>query len=174
MAPGATVYIYIPSNVTLTCQGGSGCAAGQGGAGNAPGIPNGENRCTEDGVSYNFPKDGKYVIPAGGAGGSGATGGGAGIYLPENSTLAVYGGGKLGDYIDATERVAKNNDLLCVKMSDAIKFSQNEPMKFFADGSHLTELGRRMYAEYLADKMYRFYISHEPDDIEGSASKTHM
>lgn len=77
------------------------------------------------------------------------------------------GGGKLGDYIDATERVAKNNDLLCVKMSDAIKFSQNEPMRFFADGSHLTELGRRMYAEYLADKMYRFYISHEPDDIEG-------
>lgn len=79
------------------------------------------------------------------------------------------GGGKLGDYIDATERVAKDNGLLCVKMSDAIVFTQDEPEKFFADGSHLTETGRRMYAEYLAEKMYGTYVSTNTQGASGES-----
>lgn len=69
------------------------------------------------------------------------------------------GGGKLGDYIDATERVAQKNNLLCVKMSEAIVFSKDEPYKYFKDGSHLTELGSILYAQYLTEKIYGFYYS---------------
>ena len=69
------------------------------------------------------------------------------------------GGGKLGDYINATERVAQKNNLLCVKMSEAIVFSKDEPYKYFKDGSHLTELGSILYARYLTEKIYGFYYS---------------
>lgn len=92
-----------------------------------------------------------------------------GKYVPE--TEIDDGGGKLGNYIDATERVAKDNGLLCVKMSDAIVFTQDEPKKFFADGSHLTETGRRMYAEYLAEKMYGSFVGSNPQSASGAASE---
>lgn len=67
------------------------------------------------------------------------------------------GGGKLNDYIDAVERIAKDENLLCVNMNDVISFSKDDPKKYFEDGAHLTELGRKIYAQYLTEKIYERY-----------------
>ncbi len=67
------------------------------------------------------------------------------------------GGGKLNDYIAAVERIAKDENLLCVNMNDVIAFSKDEPKKYFEDGAHLTELGRKIYAQYLTEKIYESY-----------------
>ena len=67
------------------------------------------------------------------------------------------GGGKLADYIAAVERVADREKLLCVKMSEAIVFSKDDPTKYFKDGSHLTAEGSRIYAEYLTKQIYEYY-----------------
>lgn len=85
-------------------------------------------------------------------------------WLPVDGEYVAFadidnGGGKLNDYIDATERVAKDENLLCVNMSDVIAFSKDDPKKYFEDGSHLTELGRKIYAQYLTEKIYDFYYS---------------
>ena len=69
------------------------------------------------------------------------------------------GGGKLADYIAAVERVADREKLLCVKMSEAIVFSKDDPTKYFKDGSHLTAEGSRIYAEYLTKQIYEYYYS---------------
>ena len=69
------------------------------------------------------------------------------------------GGGKLADYIAAVERVADREKLLCVKMSEAIVFSKDDPMRYFKDGSHLTPEGSRLYAEYLTKQIYEYYYS---------------
>ena len=69
------------------------------------------------------------------------------------------GGGTLSDFIDVVERVSQQENLLCVKMSEGIVFSKDEPLKYFEDGSHLTELGRMLYAQYLTEKIYEYYYS---------------
>jgi lysophospholipase L1-like esterase len=70
-----------------------------------------------------------------------------------------FGSGTLGDFIDVVERVAREEDLLCVNMSEVIVFSKDEPLKYFEDGSHLTESGRMLYAQYLAERIYGYYYS---------------
>ena len=70
-----------------------------------------------------------------------------------------FGGGKLGDFISTVEKVAGEEDLFCVNMSEVIVFSEDEPMKFFEDGSHLTEYGRMVYAQYLTEQIYDRYYS---------------
>jgi lysophospholipase L1-like esterase len=85
-------------------------------------------------------------------------------WLPVDGKYVAFadidnGGGKLSDYVDATERVAKEENLLCVNMNDVIAFTDDEPKKYFEDGSHLTELGRKIYAQYLTEKMYEYYYS---------------
>lgn len=67
------------------------------------------------------------------------------------------GGGTLNDYIDAVEKVAQEENLLCVNMSEAIDFSKDEPFKYFEDGAHLTESGRLLYARYLTEKIYGYF-----------------
>ena len=70
-----------------------------------------------------------------------------------------FGGGTLADFIEVVERVAQQEDLLCINMSEVIFFSEDEPLKYFEDGSHLTETGRFIYAQYLTEKIFEHYYS---------------
>lgn len=70
-----------------------------------------------------------------------------------------FGGGMLGDYVNIVERIAQEEDLLCVNMNEVIAFSEDEPLKYFEDGSHLTEYGRLIYAQYLTEQIYDHYYS---------------
>ena len=75
------------------------------------------------------------------------------------STDLDFGGGKLGDYVDAMKRVAEKEDVLCVDMLNVWTFREDDPTRYSEDGSHLTELGRRLYAEHLAESIYDYYYS---------------
>ena len=75
------------------------------------------------------------------------------------STELDFGGGKLGDYVDAMKKVAEKEGILCVDMLDAWTFCEDDPTRYSEDGSHLTELGRRVYAEYLAKNIYDHYFA---------------
>ena len=75
------------------------------------------------------------------------------------ATELDFGGGKLGDYVDAMKRVAEKEDVLCVDMLDAWTFCEDDSTRYAEDGSHLTELGRRVYAEYLAKNIYDYYFA---------------
>ena len=66
-------------------------------------------------------------------------------------------------YTEAVERVAQKEDLLCIKMSDALPFSKDDPYEYFEDGSHLTDPGRKIYSEYLAEHIYDYYYGQ--DDV---------
>ena len=70
-----------------------------------------------------------------------------------------FGGGTLSEYISIVERIAQEEDLLCVNMNEVIVFSEDEPLKYFEDGSHLTEYGRLVYAQYLTEQIYDHYYS---------------
>lgn len=70
-----------------------------------------------------------------------------------------FGGGKLGDYVEAMKRVAGKEDVLCVDMLNVWTFREDDPTRYSEDGSHLTELGRRLYAEYLAKNIYDYYYA---------------
>lgn len=69
------------------------------------------------------------------------------------------GGGTIMDFIDTVEKVAQEEALFCVNMSEVIVFSKDEPLKYFEDGSHLTEYGRMVYAQYLTEQIYGRYYS---------------
>ena len=44
-----------------------------------------------------------------------------------------------------------------MNMNDEKKKKKDEPKKYFEDGAHLTELGRKIYAQYLTEKIYESY-----------------
>ncbi|MCR4775725.1 MAG: SGNH/GDSL hydrolase family protein [Saccharofermentans sp.] len=95
-------------------------------------------------------------------------------WIPQDGEYIAFadidnGGGKLADYIAAVERVAGREKLLCVKMSEAIVFSKDDPKRYFKDGSHLTAEGSRLYAEYLTEQIYGFYYS-EQESIKSSGA----
>lgn len=93
VAEGAKVYLYIAEGKTLTCTGANGADATSGANGSSPSYTVNNHVVDDCGISIN-----EYefsVIPAGGAGGAGATGGGAGILLPTGAHLAVFGPGTL-------------------------------------------------------------------------------
>ena len=75
------------------------------------------------------------------------------------------GGGKRTEYVNAVESVAQKEGLLCIRMSEACVFSIDDPYKYFEDGSHLTDLGRKVYSEYLAEHIYDYYYVQD-DDLE--------
>ena len=75
------------------------------------------------------------------------------------STQTDNGGGKIGDYVEVIKRVAEKEDILWVNMLDAWTFCEDDPTRYSEDGSHLSELGRRIYAEYLAEHIYDYYYS---------------
>ena len=70
-----------------------------------------------------------------------------------------FGGGTLGEYIRIVEEIAQEEDLLCVNMNEVIVFSEDDPLKYFEDGSHLTEYGRMVYTQYLTEQIYDHYYS---------------
>lgn len=90
VASNACVYIYIPAGTTLTCRGGAGCDAAQGEGRKAPAVS--FRQLTDYGVSCNYAD---FAPSAAGMGGRGASGGGAGIFVPSGSTLAIFGVGEL-------------------------------------------------------------------------------
>ncbi len=88
----ATVYIYLAKGATLTCTGGKGYGATGGAAAPAPMCERQSNsRSGVDWNSYPFKSDSLK----GGTAGSGAGGGGPGIFVPEGSKLVVFGEGTL-------------------------------------------------------------------------------
>ena len=94
VAHGATAYIHIAKGVTLSCVGTDGSDAGQGGSGALPPSrkPDGISEHTEYGVTW---REVEFAPASAGGGGKGAMGGGAGIEVPANSGLVVYGDGNL-------------------------------------------------------------------------------
>lgn len=90
IADGATVYIYIPEGVKLTCTGGRGFDAVPGEDGKE--VQTVSSKVTESGIGYTRIS---YNTQSTAKGGAGATGGGAGIYVPKNASIAVFGEGTL-------------------------------------------------------------------------------
>ena len=92
IADGATVYLYIADGKTLTATGGNGYDATAGVAGEDGSITfsSGTYSNTTFNVRYRTDTQGKSK-----AGGNGASGGGAGIFVPQNASFAVMGQGKL-------------------------------------------------------------------------------
>lgn len=93
VASGAKVYLYIAEGKTLTCTGANGADAKAGANGSSPSYT--VEQRDDDGCGIAINMYDFKSIPAGGAGGSGATGGGAGILLPSDASLAVFGPGTL-------------------------------------------------------------------------------
>ncbi len=91
VASNATVYIAIPEGMKLTCRGGTGFAATVGGNASSPAVTNYEDKLYR-GLTNHLAI---FNIPAGGAAGTSASGGGPGILVPKGSKLAVYGKGTL-------------------------------------------------------------------------------
>lgn len=92
IADGATVYIYIADGKTLTATGGNGYAATAGASGEDGSFTFSSG--TYSGVTFNV-RNKPTTQGKGKAGGNGASGGGAGIYVPQNANFAVMGQGKL-------------------------------------------------------------------------------
>ena len=93
IADGATVYIYIADGKTLTATGGKGYAGTDGKNGTQATVKF-SNR-TLYSITYNRIGPDDYKNGTGGVGGSGATGGGAAIYVPNGSKIAILGNGSL-------------------------------------------------------------------------------
>lgn len=93
VASGAKVYLYIAEGKTLTCTGANGADAKAGANGSSPSYT--VQQRDDDGCGIAINMYDFKSIPTGGAGGSGATGGGAGILLPSDASLAVFGPGAL-------------------------------------------------------------------------------
>ena len=55
-----------------------------------------------------------------------------------------------------------------IRMSDALPFSKDDPYEYFEDGSHLTDLGRKIYSEYLAEHIYDYYYGQDDDLRRGN------
>ena len=45
------------------------------------------------------------------------------------------------------------------------RFCEGALLEYFEDGSHLTDLGRKIYSEYLAEHIYDYYCGQD-DDLE--------
>ena len=113
IADGATVYLYIPADVTLNVKGGNGANAENGGASTAATFTYYTFHSSKPYDITNFPS--AATLNTSGKGGNGATGGGAGIFVPANAKLVVYGDGTLnatgGNGGKAGNGAEGNNDL---------------------------------------------------------------
>ena len=92
IADGATVYIYIADGKTLTATGGNGYAATAGVSGEDGSLTFSSG--TYSGVTFNV-RNGTVTQGKSKAGGNGASGGGAGIYVPQNASFVAMGQGNL-------------------------------------------------------------------------------
>ena len=94
IATGAAVYIYVAEGKTLTASGGNGYQAQD-----SPDAPDGDiafyprSTVLRDGITYSYP--GMQKEQKGGAGGTGATGGGAAIYVPSDTDFVLFGPGSV-------------------------------------------------------------------------------
>ena len=88
-----TVYLYIPEGVTLTVYGQDGTDATNGGNG-TEGQFGASSPFFTNGITLN-ENPGKATTTNGAAGGTGAIGGGAAIYVPSSAKLVVLGSGTL-------------------------------------------------------------------------------
>ena len=91
IAENATAYIYIPEGTTLTVYGQDGTNAANGGNATEPSFT--FFYYTQKGIKYRTVD--KKTYGTAGTGGSGATGGGAAIYVPASAKLVLFGGGTL-------------------------------------------------------------------------------
>lgn len=91
VAEGQSAYIHIARGATLTCVGGSGADASNGGDGQMPRFAQKTWQENEGGIKYEV-MDFK-TADAGEGANRGGGGGGAGILVPANSSLTVFGEG---------------------------------------------------------------------------------
>ncbi len=93
IADGVTAYIYIPGTSSITATGGRGYDAGNASQSTAPEMK--EGKSVLYGITRYVPDKGVITQGVSGTPGTGATGGGAAIYVPSSSKLIAFGEGKL-------------------------------------------------------------------------------
>ena len=89
---GAKVYVYIPKDMTLTCKGGNGSNAKSGEDAQRAGYTVKSRQDDSSEIYYPYAE---FTAPSAGSAGTAAVGGAPGIYLPADSSLVVFGEGKL-------------------------------------------------------------------------------
>ena len=83
-------------------------------------------------------------------------------WLPEGDRTVLkseadFGGGTLTDFSNAVRNVAGKEGLLFVDMMKGVPVSTERPREYVIDGSHLSDAGSQVYAEYLAEQIYEYY-----------------
>lgn len=65
----------------------------------------------------------------------------------DKGTTRTEGGGFLGEYSKEAEKIATKNGAYFINMQEEIKISSYTGIRYLEDGTHLTEYGRKKYAE---------------------------